>query len=186
MDKPSRFYPGHASHHMLNPNYDFSEINPNDSDASSSLAYDKNQSHDVGYRDYSKLECKQEVDPVDFLNGSGANEASISGFAEPYRYAGNQISPSFNDTNSPTMIAPGLGHHKSNVHPHRMGQYHISSTKNQLPSWYHPPSAYHYAQQPNFLQHQYPYHQGSYATAQPAAEEPMEQNMRNMIHLTSR
>lgn len=190
MDKPSHFYPGLASHQMLNPNYDFNEINPSESDASSSLAYDKNLSHDVGYHDHSKLgwksesvECKQEADPVEFMINSGVNENSESDFNEPFRYGYKPNSPPFNVTNSTSIIASS---HKNNVHQPRMGPYQMSSTKNQLPSWYNPPSTY-YTQQPNFFQPLYPYHQqGSYAGAQPAPEAPAEHNMRNMIHLTSR
>lgn len=190
MDKPSHFYTGTNSQQLFDSSYDnFSEIEP---DTSSSFLYDKSQPQSR-YQEYQKnasdnnwkdesVECKQEIDPTNFMRDTGISENSNGGseseLNESYQYTYNQISPLYaTDTNSTITSV-----HKNNVQQHRMGPYQISSTKNQLPSWYNPPPPPrpYYAQPPDMFQ--YPY-QGNYAGAQTP---PVDPNMRNMIHLTSR
>lgn len=192
MDKPSHFYTGTTSQQMFDPSYDnFSEIEPNNS---SSYLCDKTHPQSE-YQEYQKtsrsdndwnsenVECKQEIDPTSYMQSTRISEKSNYGseseFNEPFQYAYNQITPSYaTDTNG---TIPNV--QKNIVHQHRMGPYHISSTKNQLPSWYNPPPPRpYYAPTPNMFQHQYPY-QGNFSGAQTT---PVEPNMRNMIHLTSR
>jgi hypothetical protein len=194
MDKPTHYYAGTNSQQMYDPSSynNFSEIEPN---TSSSFLYDKPQPQS-GYQEYQKprsdnnwksenVECKQEIDPTSFMQvtsiSENSNYESESEFNEPYQCAYNQsqvASTYATDLNS--TITSG---HKNNVQQHNTGPYHISSTKNQLPSWYNPPPAVPYYPQPsNVYQHQYPY-QGNYAGANTT---PIDSNMRNMIHLTSR
>lgn len=190
MDKPSHFYTGVTSQQIFDPSYDnFSEIEPN----TSSYLYDKSQPQSE-YQEYQKtrndnnwksenFECKQEIDPTSYMQSTSISENSNydseSEFNEPYQYGYNHVAPSYTaDLNS--TITSG---HKNNAQQHRMGPYHMSMAKNQLPSWYNPPPPKpYYAQPPNMFQHQYPY-QANFAGAQTT---PVEPNMRNMIHLTSR
>lgn len=190
MDKPSPFYTGTNSQQIFDPSYDiFSENEPN----TSSYHYNKSQ-HQTEFQEFERprsdnnwrnenVECKQEIDSTSYMQGisisENSNYGSESEFNEPYQYAYNPITPLYaTDTNSTITSA-----NKNNVQQHRMGPYHISSTKSQLPTWYHPPpSRPYYAQQPTMFQHQYPY-QGNFAGAPSSQAEP---NMRNMIHLTSR
>lgn len=194
MDKPTHYYAGTNSQQMYDPSYNnFSEIEPN---TSSSFLYDKPQLQS-GYQEYQKprsdnnwknenVECKQEIDPTSFMQGTSISEnsnyESESEFNEPYQcvYNQNQAASSYaNDLNS--TITSG---HKNNVQQHNTGPYHISSTKNQLPSWYNPPPARPYYPPPpsNMYQHQYPYQENFTG----ANTTPIDSNMRNMIHLTSR
>lgn len=190
MDNPSHFYPGINSQQMLN-SFDFGEANSSESPA---FAYDKNQSQlsqnvPSGFQEYQKLggdenwkgenvECKQEVDPSSLMINDNSNYGSESEFNESYQYAYN---PTY--ANDPSSASSSRSLHKSSAQ-HRMGPYHISSsTKNQLPSWYTPPSTY-YTQQPTLFQHQYPYHQGGFEGA--PSTTPSDHNMRNMIQVTSR
>lgn len=199
MDKSSHFHKG-SSHKMLAANYDYND----NSGEPSQFIYDRdllsNISHNVaseqqGYHQKldsantwksESVDCKQEIDPsTSFMNNpilsENVNYGSEGDFREPYHYAYNQISPQCsNDANSTTT---SLDFYKNNVQQPRLGPYQISSTKNQLPTWYTPPSTY-YAQQPNIFQHQYPYHPRNFTSAQQPP--PVEQNMRNMIQLTSR
>lgn len=199
MDNTSHFYPGISQRNVLNSNYEFGDEHRNESDASTSYAFNKDQSRNA-YQEYQKLdsdnwksenvECKQENESTSFMNNSSLNDNSNYGseseFNEPYQYAYNQISPLYTSDTATSSIAPGQ--HilpKNNVQSHRMGPYHISSTKNQLPSWYNPPSTYFNTQQPGFFQHQYPYHQETCMGVQPTAASG-DHKMRNMIQLTSR
>lgn len=190
MDKRSHFELGMNSQQMHDANYNFGNTDSSDMSALHSLLTPNETSV---YREYQKNgsdnnykrenpECKQES----FMNNinENSNYGSEHELNESFQYAYNPISPLYTtDTNSTTMSSAGHSLQKNNsIHQHRMGPYHISSTKNQLPSWYNPPNTC-YAQQPSFFQHQYPYNQGSFLGSEP---EPMEHSMRNMIHLTSR
>lgn len=201
MDNPSHFYSRSSSQPSLDASFDFSEISSSELNASSSFAFDRDQSLSQsalnGYPEYQQLdgesnwksetvECKQEIDPTSFMNNTitsdNSNYASECDFNEPYQYAYDPMTPSY--ANNVNSSAPSA--HKSKVQQHRMGPYHISSsTKNQLPSWYNPPNTYYtQPQQPSFFQQQYPYHHhGSFVAAQPP---PVEQSMRHMMNLTSR
>lgn len=201
MDKPSHFYPGITSQQMTNLDYDFSEVN-NDSaeDGASSYVYDKTHPKNImsecqEYRSYDSesnwknenVECKQEIESPSFMNlNENSNYGSDVEFKEPFQY--NQVSPLYtNDTKCTTNAA--VGHfQKHNNQQHRLGPYHITDRlKNQLPSWYNPPSnAYYNAQQPNIFQHQYPYQGGNFLGSPSAAVGAVEHGMRNMTHLNNR
>lgn len=208
MEKYSHFNLGINSKPMMDLDYNFSEITKRESNASSSLnfdinrttfpsdvtnsylAYEKIDNSDVGWPS-ENVKCKQEEDPSGCtLNGMRENENSNydsenDDLNEPYQYAYNPISNIYTDNKNsaiPTMILDGSTSRtlpKHNIvggHQHHMGPYQISSTKNQLPSWYDPPTY-----QPQYPQ--YPYHQGDYIGSDTAS---VENNMRNMIHLSSR
>lgn len=191
MDKPSHFYSGITSQQIFDPSYNnFSEIEPN---TSSSYLYDKSQPQSE-YQEYQKtrndnnwksenFECKQEIDPTSYMQSASISETSNydseSEFNEPYQYGYNHVAPSYTADSNSTVTSG----HKNNAQQHRMGPYHMSMTKNQLPSWYNPPPPKpYYPQPPNMFQHQYPY-PSNFTGAQTT---PVEPNMRNMIHLTSR
>ena len=188
MDKPSRYYSGTNSQPIFDAFNNFNEIDPN---ASSSYRCDKLQPHS-SYQEYHSArsdnnwsseiaECKQEIDLTSYTQSSNENTnyRNESGFNEPYQYPYSQISPSYaTEENSTSTIGYKI------ARQHRTSPYQISSTKNQLPSWFHPPPPQRsFAPQPPNAYHQYPY-QGNYSsTPTPPAEDS---NMRNMIHLTNR
>jgi hypothetical protein len=179
MDKPSQFYSGASSQQMFDPYSNFNEIDQN---ASSSYAYDKPQSQYQGYHpmrsdnnwNSENVECKQEADPVSYMQTESSNYVSESEFTEPYQYPYNHVAPVF----------PSEASTSKNVQQHQSGSYHLSSQKSPLPSWYNPPQPPRpfFPQPPNTF-HQYPY-QTSFAGTPTTPN--AEQNMRNMIHLTSR
>lgn len=202
MDKRPHFNLGINSQHMLDANYNFSE-NPNsESEATSSYVYgtDTTQNDLIGYQEFQKLDnsennwksqntdCKQEVNSASLLHNRQVNENSNYGqeneFNETYQYAYNQVSPLYtHDANSSTMNATtsrALNKNDNSAQQRLMGPYHISSTKNQLPSWYQPPLTC-FQQQPSAYQQQYPSYHGNFmGTQQPDSD------MRSMIQLTSR
>lgn len=193
MDNQSRFELGMNSQQMLN--YNFNELEAVESTTSHSFVHDNDLQANASneFKHYEELgggrnwtsegvECKQESDPPGFMN-ENSNFDSENDYNEPYQYEYNQVTPLYTtDTSSKTSAPAHTSHRNSSAHQHRMGPYHISSTKNQLPSWYNPPSAC-YAQSSGFLQQPYPFYQGGFIGAKTA---PMDHSMENMIHMTSR
>jgi hypothetical protein len=177
MDKPSHYYSGASSHQMYDSYGNFNEIDPN---ASSNFSYDKPQSDYQGYHssrvesnwNNETVECKQEIDQQSFM-GENSSYCSETHFNEPYQYPFNQMPASYTNDASTAK----------NLQPQPSTSYQISSQKNPLPSWYNPtqPSRPFFPQ-PNAF-HQYPY-QTDFSGAPSTPN--VEQNMRNMIHLTSR
>lgn len=180
MDKPSHFYSGSSSHQMFDSYGNFNETDPN---TSSSFCYDKSQSEYLGYQparvDHNwsseTIECKQEIDPT-FMQGSSENSSFCpeNSCNEPYQYPFNQIS-------SPYLTDASAA---KSLQPHSSRPYQITSQKNPLPSWYNPPQPPRPFFPPPNAFHQYPYHHPDFSGAPSTAN--AEQNMRNMIHLTSR
>lgn len=201
MDPKSHINFGMKPQKIVDGNYNFSEIEHSKTDSSVSYGYSSlTQNQPSGSREYPNLssknewksenvECKQEVDSLHFMHNLNCNDNSNYGseseFNEPYQYEYNQISSRYpNEMSSSTISQPE--HYKfSSLHQHRMGPYQLTSTKNQLPSWYNPPNnCYPPAQaQSGYLQQTHPYHQGNLLGEQAAS---VDHSMRNMIHLTSR
>lgn len=204
MDKQPHFNLGINPQHMLDTNYNFSEIPNSECEATSSYVYGKDsiQNDVIGYQEFQKhdnsennwksenVDCKQEANSVSLLHSTQVNENSNYGqdneFNETYQYAYNQVSPLYtHDINSSTMNATmsrAQNKNDNRTEQRRMGPYHISSTKNQLPSWYQPPTTC-FSQQPSVFQQQYAssYHHEDFMGAQ-----QLDPDMRNMIQLTSR
>lgn len=199
MDKQPHFSQGMNSQHMLDTNYNISEL-PN-SEATSSYVYENDPTENglIGYQDFQKLssenhwkseneDCKQEVNSTSFLHDTQVNENSNYGqeneFNEAYQYAYNQVSPLYthdaNATTSRTLI-----NSDNSAQQHRMGPYHISSTKNQLPSWYNPPPTC-LPQQTSVYQQQYPSYHGNGNLMGTSQHQQLDPDIRNMIQLTSR
>lgn len=198
MENHSRFELGMNSQQMLN--YDYNEPDSAvESAASYNCAHDnvlpENTSNQ--FKQYEELgadrnwinqgaECKQEIDPPGFMNNISehSNYDSENDFNEPYQYDYNEVTPMYmtDISSSKTNAAAHASHRTNSAHQHRMGPYHISSTKNQLPSWYNPPNAC-YAQSSGFLQQPYPFYQGGFMGSKTA---PIDHSMENMIHMTSR
>lgn len=203
MDKQSHFSLGMNSQQILDSSFNFNEIANCDKDASASFTFRNDQfatsnayerlhefqniTDDTNWK-MENVECKQELDPMSFINNpsmemnDSMNYGSESELNESYQYAYNQV-PSTFENNSNGVIASGHSHKAQSVQEHRMGPYHISSTKNQLPSWYHPPGSSSFVQESTYHQHPFAY-QGSFMG--PTQQSPMDSNMRNMIHLNNR
>lgn len=206
MDK-SHFNLGINSKQMMDANFNFNEITNQKSDASTSYDYNTNRPQfpedPSGYHKYAKSDssdndwvvknekCKQE-DRTGFMGDIPENENSnYDSDNEPYQYAYDPISNLYANNKNSTIQglshSSGIGGGSSSSitakqnsiggHHNHTGLYQISSTKNQLPSWYDPPS-YSQLQYPQF-----PYHQGNYVGSDTM---PVEHSMRNMIHLSSR
>lgn len=202
MDKQPHFNLGMNSQHMLDANYNFNEIPNSECEATSSYNYVKEptQNELIGYQEFQKLDnsennwknvnvdCKQETDSANVLHNSQISENSNYGqddeFNEAYHYAYNQISPLYtNDANNSSLSAAtnrALNKNDNSAQQRHMG-YHISSTKNQLPSWYNPPPT-SFPQHHSAFQQQYPayHHEGFMGAHQ------LDPDMRNMIQMTSR
>lgn len=134
------------------------------------------------------VDCKQEFDASGYMDNNlkeNSNYGSEDGFEEPpYQYDYSQVTPSCSTQSSSSKVtAPSHTLHGSNsTNQQRMGPYQISSsTKNQLPSWYNPPSTC-YTETSGFLQQPYPFYQGGYM----GSKTPLDHSMQNMIHMTSR
>lgn len=210
LEKSSHFNVGVKTKPMMDANYNFDDITKRESNALSTFDFGINRPHypenvtvTSGFLAYPKddrsnndwagenVKCKQETDPLGCMSGTQATENSNydsenDDLNKPYQYAYDPISNIYaNNKNSaiPTMrhdssTSSTLPKHNSvGGHQHPLGPYQISSSKNQLPSWYDPPS-YSQLQYP-----QYPYRQGNYVGSDTAS---VENNMRNMIHLSSR
>ena len=204
MDKQPHFMNlGMNSQHMLDPNYSFNEIPSSEPEATSSYVFENDSSRSalIGYQQFHKpdnsenhwksenVDCKQETNSMSFLHNTRVNENSNYGqeneFNEAYQYAYNQGSPLYtHDANSSTMNATTsrtLIKNDNSAQQRVSGPYQLTSTKNQLPSWYDPPSAC-FTQQSGALQQQYPsYHHGGFMGGQ-----QLDPDVRNMIQLTSR
>lgn len=148
------------------------------------------------------IKCKREIDLSDassrpqtsnfLLNEPTVDEFSsnCNDFNDPYRnYSSFDSTKYINDSNSnlinssdvvpvftrpldATQIEPDVSLHRS---------FQMSSTKSQLPTWYHPPSSSYYQQPLNQHHPAYPppYREGYYRQHQ-------EPNMRNMINMSNR
>lgn len=180
-------------------NYEFAELDNVESIDAHGFIYANNRPVNLSneFKQYEELggennwtndsiECKQEIDPPGFMNNinESSNNDSENDFNEPYQYEYNQVTPLYTaDTSSSKTSASAHALHRNNsANQHRMGPYHISSTKNQLPSWYNPPST-SYAQPSGFLQQPYPFYQGGFMGTKTA---PVDHSMQHMIHMTSR
>lgn len=191
MDSSSHFSSGMNPPQSVDENFDFNEITEELSTtffagktpAQSVESVNSQQYQNLGNQNEwkSDFECKEE-NQMEFIQNDSSSYGSENEFNEPYQFEYNQCSPLY--TNEAKIVSTTVNSisKSRNLHRHQMGPpFQLTYTKNQLPSWYTPPSNC-FPPQP-LHQQQYPYQQGIPMGSQaPSAEH----SMRNMIHLTSR
>lgn len=141
------------------------------------------------------MECKEEMNRLSENNVGSRYVGNNAGF-ENYGENSNHYDyrNSSNSVNAPQMAYREHSNNVANYSPYQLS----AASKNQLPTWYHPPIPPHhypnYDSQPQhpahyssnfFPQPQHHSYQANYMAPSTSTSSNTEHNMRNMIHMTA-